>query len=291
MEQHFSTFLGKVKSSLIEEAVQVEEFCSYIVPLYPEIPETVMGSIPSIFEYLTRERLWDFWNYHHLGGIIGLFGGNKIKICELQKLEDVYKGKLSGFLATTKISDYLLRNREQEHKVGRPSNSRRRNSKAYRDTLSMKLVNVKMETDTLQYVEDLWKKLDYLGLPKTGVLLDRIHGGCILVIWLVSSEITETFCEKALGERTFYEENSISRVTLNDECIYAAPKIAEEVTDIVKEETADTVKSKVEAIGTVATTADTVKSKTEATGTVTTKDETADTVKSKVWKLMCLFVE
>ena len=237
MEENFSEFLCKVLNSLLRNEVGVERFRLFIITLYREISDDEMDSIESIFEHLTRSELWDFWNYHHLGAIIKQFGGRDTR--ELEKLEKEYQEKLSAFLAITKIRDYILTSQEQlVHQVGH-STSRRRSIKAYRLKLSVKL-DADISTHTLKYIEGLWKKLSYLHLPKIGVLLDRIHDGCISVVWLVTPDVSIKFLEKAREATQFYKDNDIIRIMLNGDCIYSAPTTEEETTFT----DSDTVKSK-----------------------------------------------
>ena len=76
---------------------------------------------------------------------------------------------------------------------------------------------------TLKYIENLWSRLSYLGLPKIGVILDSIIDGSIHIFWTILLPIIAlNFRKKATqpGAAEFFKKNRIVQVTLNDDCIY-----------------------------------------------------------------------
>lgn len=255
IEQHFRSFCLKVLHYLEESGVQVKEFLLYISSFSFEIPESELGSVDKIFTNLIQQlQLLDFrFNWRPVSLIIEKFHLDK-KYKELKSMEEEFLKKLSGYLATIAICDYI-----EKKRISKQS-PRRYHTTAFCDELQVKL-ETKVSKYTLSFVKKLWNKFEYtLGLPKIGVILEGIYEGCIAVVWLIFPHVPVTFLEKVklAAATNFYTENNISKVILNGEFIYLAHETIEDLSE---------VKSKLD-----------VPTSTDGG----TKDK--DPVKSKVWR-------
>ena len=99
----FSMLLTSVCTNLRQKGISSEDFRLFVVALLPLsdcVPKS--SDLSEIFEAITRNRLWDYWNYSPLQSIVEKFGGS-----EMMSMIQEYRKDLSGFLAATKIGDYI----------------------------------------------------------------------------------------------------------------------------------------------------------------------------------------
>ncbi len=237
VKRHFSIFIKKVKEGFksITMDMDMEEFKTDLMTRYPDNADDISGleDTDSIFKYFINSCLWDFWNCDDLCEVINTYGNEAMLSSEKE-----YQEKRKHYFATTTLANYLLENSDVLSRgTTRPTIStvRKRSSVDYRYTLSVKL-DVEISTHTLKYIEDLWKKSSYLGLPKIGVVLDNIYSGCVRVIWFIlQPKIALEFREKALQPEAteFYKENKIIQVLFNDECLYSTKDLTSSITSDV----------------------------------------------------------
>ena len=173
------------------------------------------SDINEIFESINRHRLWDYWNYYPLENIVLVFA---VDDPEITLLMETYRQDLESYKVTTKIIDYIAAvnakpSEEEEHE--QPA----RYNRSYYQTLSLKL-NTRVTNCSLKYIDDLWNKFANLyNLPSRVVLLDHIHRGCVLVVWLIPTHLAPQIHLAPLSD-AFYRKHKITRVEFDGIRIY-----------------------------------------------------------------------
>ncbi|XP_064383541.1 uncharacterized protein LOC135332133 isoform X2 [Halichondria panicea] len=244
VKRHFSIFLNKVKKGFKSITLDMKEFKTDLITRYPDNTNDISGleDTDSIFTYFINGCLWDFWNCDDLCEVINTYGNEAMLTSEKR-----YQEEREHYFATTTLTNYLFENSHvlsRDTKKPKITTAQKRSSVDYRYTLSVKL-DVEVSTHTLKYIEELWKKMSYLGLPKIGVILDKIVSGCVRVIWFILREkIASEFRKRALQPEAaeFYKENIIIQVLLNDECLYSTKDFISSITsDVFKLSTSESI--------------------------------------------------
>ena len=215
----------KIRKYLTENSVStdVEQFKHFLGMHYKEIPDLNLEDIEDVFQLFINNGYWDYLNFDFLSEAISTFTDATLK-----RAESEYQDRVSAYMATVKIAEFISQEKDKlnQHQANKqtPSTARKRSESQYRERLSMK-INVNVGSKTLKYVEDLWKKLSYLNLPKIGVVLDCIVDKCIWVMWII---FIPSICDKiqrkarASDAVEFFKKNEIVQVFLNTECLYIA---------------------------------------------------------------------
>ena len=170
---------------------------------------------------MSYHRLWDFWNYYPLEELVQAFAADDPDITSMM---ETYRQDLEIFKVTNKLIDYIDAARLTPFE--RPA----RYDQRYYQTLSLKL-KTRVTEHTLKYVDDIWKRIsDIYGLPPFVALLEQIHEGCLLVVWLIPSHLAPQIHSAAapIGAE-FYFKHNITKVELDGKCIYQAEKEHQDV--------------------------------------------------------------
>ena len=151
--------------------------------------------------------MWDYWNYEAIANIVQEFSSDDP---ELTSLLETYRQDLQSYKVTEKLTDHIdafsLTPEEEEEQATRYDQQ-------YYKTFSMKLQ--KRFTDhSLNYIDDLWNEFATLySLPPYLALLDRIHKGCVSIVWLVPSHLASQLLDATpLSAGEFYQKHDITRV-------------------------------------------------------------------------------
>ena len=216
----------KIRKYLTENSASadVQQFKDFLGFYYKEIPNLNLEDIEGVFQLFINNGYWDYLNFDFLSEAVSTFTDAALKRAERE-----YQDRVSAYMATVKIAEFISQEKDKlrQHQANKQitlSTARKRSESQYRETLSMKL-NVNIGSKTLKYIEELWKKLSFLNLPKIGVVLDCIVDKCIWVMWII---FIPSICNKIqLKARTsdaakFFKENGIVQVFLNTECLYIA---------------------------------------------------------------------
>ena len=180
------------------------------------IPQS--ADIYEIFEALIYNKLWDFWNYYLLEGIVGAFAADD---AELASWIEAYLQDLKSYKVTTKLIDAADSVPIAKEQLTKPS----RNGEQYYQTLSVKL-GVEFTDQTMDYIDNFWKKFAELhNLPPRAAILDSIHEGCVLIVWCIPSYIAPKILETAPPSDEFYRSHGITRVEYGGEAIYHKGKV------------------------------------------------------------------
>ena len=174
IKHHFSQFVSKIRKHLTDNSVDAESFTQFLKVYYTELPDLNLEDVDGVFHYFISNGYWDHNSHHFLSEAVETFTDPTFKE-EAKK----YQGYISGYLATEKISSFISQEKNklacfQANRNRKRSTDLKRSGKEYRIQLAIKLGVENIGAKTLQYIEDLWGKLSYLGLPKIGVVLDCI---------------------------------------------------------------------------------------------------------------------
>ena len=187
-------------------------------------------SIDKIFRVLTANRCWDFLDVSSLEELVKMFSEDQEK--ENMTLIKTYKERLAGYKATTKIKDYIKANKEKDSgDITDPDDTSIGTNKGkydekYRTKLSVKLfgdkkANVKIEVESLLYVESLWESLcDEFTMPSLPHLLDKIIAGSIIIQWLIHHDLVRSILEGISNATEFFERQFIATLHLAEVCVY-----------------------------------------------------------------------
>ena len=227
---HFAELTVKVIERLKTMNIDVDNFRVYLTSRFG--CGDFISSISSVSEMInavTTKRLWDYYNYHALEGVIKHCGKND---SEMIGWMEEYKIRLTAFKATTKI--YIAdRNRKDNSLMDNSlmDNPDKDNQKSYDQRfyseLSVKLRDSKsgsirkVNENCLSYIDELWTSLsDHFLLPPLPVLLEKICNGCIE--WIVPVIIALTINLKATsqGSMEFYREKNIVHMMVDDKIIF-----------------------------------------------------------------------
>ena len=225
IKHHFSQFVSKIRKHLTENSVDAASFRDFLKVCYKELPDLNLEDVDGVFEYFISNGYWDHNSHHFLSEAIETLSDPTFK-----EEEKKYQDHISGYFATEKISSFIFQEKDklarfQANRNRKWSTARKRSGREYRDQLAVKWEVMNVETKTLKYVEDLWGKLSYLGLPKIGVVLDCIVYGSVWIVWIIIiPSISEEVRQIARQTKTvkFFEDNKIVQVFLNNECLYIA---------------------------------------------------------------------
>ena len=225
IKRHFSQFVNRIRKHLIDNSVDAEAFREFLKVYYKELPDLNLEDIDGVFQYFISNGYWDHISHHFLSEAVETFTDPTFK-----EEEKKYQDYISGYLATEKISSFISQEKDklarfQANRNRKRSTARKRSGREYRDLLAIKWDVMNVEAKTLQYVEDLWGKLSYLGLPKFGVVLDCIVYGSVWIIWIIIiPSISEKIKQSSQKTKTvkFFEDNKIVQIFLNNECLYIA---------------------------------------------------------------------
>ena len=169
----------------------------------------VLGTAQSIgeaFEALMYQNLMSFKNYHLLRLIVSIYAS------EISAKLNEYEDELGGYVLVTKIQDYLDAELEQTEQA-------KPDPKLF-DELSVK-VKVNVTEKTMEYVSELWTSLGRrIGLPLSALPLHRVAKGCIKIVWLLPSHLTQFATLQVQENTNYFREENVLRVTIAGRCIY-----------------------------------------------------------------------
>ena len=183
------------------------------------------GDIHEIFEALSRNKLWDSWNYLPIKKVVEEFAADDK---ELASLIEAYKQDLKSYKATTKLIDHIAaaesdstvdESEEEEH--DKPA----RYDKRFYRTLSLKL-KTKFTDQTMEYIDKLWKEIaDLYVLPRYVILLDSVRKGCVSIVWRIPCHIAPKILNAPPPSEEVYRKYEIMRVEYGGEGIYQEGKV------------------------------------------------------------------
>jgi len=231
------------RKKLAEKGIRIQDFRLYLKNLFPPgdfIPES--SSIDEIFEAVSHNKLWNYWNYSPLQNVVEKFVGDDQ---EMKLWIETYKKDLVSYKATTRLVDYIADVHsdpsgddslsDEDQPAGQELQSARQGQKPakydrkYYRKLSITL-EAKFTKHTLKYLDDLWKEFaDLYNLPPLATLLDCVYKKSITIVWLIPSHLASHIFKAASCSADFYHKHHITRVEFDEVCIYLEAKVYIEV--------------------------------------------------------------
>lgn len=203
---------------LKEKPIKVEDFQFFLASLFPSecIPKS--SSVHELFEAITRQKLWDYWNYYQLEQIVQEFVADDREMISWMK---TYQQDLKSFKATTKLIDHIPAARaDSEYMSLSAERQPARYDQRYYLSLSIKL-KIEFTDHTLLYIDDLWNEFaDLYGLPPRVALFDHVRRGCVSIVWCIPSHLTSEICSAKPLSADFCCKHKIMRVEFGEKCIY-----------------------------------------------------------------------
>ena len=216
IEGLFSRLLTNVRTRLKEKQIYTEDLRFLINSFFLIEYIKKSSNVDESFDAITRNKLWDFWNYEALSNIVKKFAADDAEIASLM---ETYQQDLESYKATTKIIDHIAAVQEQpseKEQLQRPA----RYDHQYYLTLTMKL-NMRFNEHSLKYIDELWTEFANLyGLPSHVALLEHIHRGCVSIMWLIPSSLASEILDETPLSDDFYRMHEILRVEFDGKCIY-----------------------------------------------------------------------
>ena len=211
--------LTKIREKLREKPVSPDGLRFLINTFYEKEYISASSNIDEIFNEGTRYKLWDYWNYEAIVIVVRVFAADDLK---LKLLMETYRKDLESFKVASKLIDYIAAlSLTQEE--GEDVKIAARHDRRYYKKLEMKL-NMRITNHSLKYIDELWNEFANLySLPEHGVLLDRIHKGCVSIVWLIPSRLVSHILDAAPLSYVFYHKHNITRMELDGRCIYPEP--------------------------------------------------------------------
>ena len=219
----YATLLTNVYNRLQQKQTNVREFRLFVIARFPPgdcIPQS--GDLGELFEAITRNGLWDFWNYQPLEDIVHQFGADDK---QMEDWVNKYKADLAGFKACTKIVHYMAvvesDSSFDESDQDQPTQPKQaKYDRKYYHKLSVRL-KVKVTDQSLSYIDDIWRSVsEYHLIPPLSSLLDHICKGSITVVWLIPTGLVPRLLKQIHEAGDFFHQHRITSVTLHDRCVY-----------------------------------------------------------------------
>lgn len=209
--------LTNVCGRLQQNGIDIGEFSLFVVALFPPgdcIPQT--NDLHRMFRAITQNGLWDFWNYSPLEEIVQRFGKDDP---QLLLWINEYKCDLVGFKACTKMITYLSDVKSSDTEQPAPVNAAKYDHKYYHE-LSVKL-KLNVANRSLSFIDDLWRSVsECFLLPPLSALFDRVHKGCITVVWLIPTSLVPRLLRQIYKARVFLKQRHIASLALDNLCVY-----------------------------------------------------------------------
>ena len=217
----FSSLSSKIRSALESEGISVDDVHQHLVGLFlcHDLPRT---DLVEIFEVVAVKQLWSYQHYDPLELLVEEFVPRKID------LVDKYATNLTGFYAMTKLIDYI-RSQSVNPTVAELSEDPNKlplstfSMKHYRKLKAKLKLDEKIGELSLKYVQDMWKKFARkFDLPFLTAVINRLLEGSLEIVWLILPYIAEMIAASAHISISFFRENQIIYVAIDDHPIYDA---------------------------------------------------------------------
>ena len=202
----------------LENGVDIKKFRLFVKSQFhpgdciPPLPT----SLTEIFEAITQNGLWDYFNYSPLVNIVKRYGAGDT---EMKDWIQNYRKDVKSYLSLVKVKDFF---EPELDNCMVPSPA----EKAKYDREYCCPMEWKIDLDDnccLQYLADVWEAFSghYLmpDSPPTA-LLDRIRTGCVCIKWLVPSYLIPQLVKTVMIDTTFFQKHRILKVTVGEQCIY-----------------------------------------------------------------------
>ena len=227
IKECFSAFVTNVYNILSKKDIDMTAFHVFISIQFPCPGDFVCSTatIPEVFAALNKNGLLDFFYFSPIEKICDMFGQ---KDENLKRLISDYRSNLSGYKATTKISEYIRAcDCRSVEDIANPAHLLpRRYDIRYCFELAIKLKKQVTEK-TLEYVDEFWNSMiDHCLLPPLPVLLEHIREGCMEITWLIfadaASHVEAKLKDVDAEVAEFLRESQVIQIKLENRVLYAS---------------------------------------------------------------------
>jgi hypothetical protein len=181
------------------------------------IPEA--SDLTKLFNIVTEAKLWRYDHYVPLQQLAQQFLHDDEQV---RKDTSDYRDRLSGFLTTTKIIDFIKLSELDESEDGTEQPFLPEKYKKYYRKLKVKLKLDKKITElTLSYVNTLWESLaEEFDLPSLTAVIDKIIDGSLVISWLILPHIADKIQASSCKALRFYQRHGIVEVCIDGGSLY-----------------------------------------------------------------------
>ena len=228
INEKFADLLTNVCNKMFKNGVDIKTFRLFVVALFP--PGDCIPPLPTnlteVFDAITHHGLWDSLHYSPLVRLVRKFGTSDP---EMEAWIQNYKKDLRSYALLTTVEDCI--ESELVASAESPPAKRAKYDPRY-------CCPVEWKTDfvvhTLHYLTDVWEMFSDHYLfpdPPPTALLDRVHRGCISVVWLVPSYLIPLLLKIVQVDTIFFRNHRILKVTVGGEVVYEE-EVAGETTEV-----------------------------------------------------------
>ena len=220
LESGYNELKFKIRQLLQERNIGFKDFVEKASCHFPADIGHGVGNVEDYFEKAQDFGGLSMLHYSLLEETLKLIFG--IGDEHLLHLLNEYEVKLTNFLTTTKITEFL-KSKDKEKVLFR---SRRKKSFDIHEKFCYQRldtsIKITIEEKSLQYVLDLWKSLQkWFCLTPATVVLEDIKTDCIEIAWLVPEEVVaEILSQSVLNAKDYFCAEKIRIMRINGECIY-----------------------------------------------------------------------
>ena len=213
IEHQFAELQLNIRLAMEAHGVKVVDVHQFLLSFFQgvctDIPEA--SELTILFNFVTKSQLWRYDHYQPLKVVADVFlpADHPARKHIVQ-----YQSQFSGFLTTTKITDFI--NLSNSKRYIQPLNIEY-NKLAISLKLSRK---VKLSDLSMSYVDELWRALiEEFNLPPLTTIINRIESWdtkWLVIEWLVTKQVSavvQKYYSKALR---FYQQRNIVYVKVNN---------------------------------------------------------------------------
>ena len=216
----FASLQLQIRLAMEARSVKVGDAHQYLVTSFqgdcriPEAPD-----LTKLFNFVTEANLWRYDHYVPLQQLAQQFLHDDEQI---RKDTSEYRNRLSGFLTTTRIIDFVKLSELDESEDGTEKPFLPEKYKKYYRILKVKLKLDKKITElTLSHVNTLWQSLaEEFDLPSLTAVIDKIIDGSLVISWLILPHIADKIRASSSRALRFYQRLGIVEVLIDDIQLY-----------------------------------------------------------------------
>ena len=244
MRGHFSTLLDKVQFALQANQVSVDRVRHFLIRYFRSSAwAQKISNLGELFDAVSVAKLWNYDHYGPLEEVIKQLLPNDSTV---EKLIPEYRSQLNSYYTATKITDFIKQSNIEAAAYQDPDEPLAVHDYSFEDyrRLKVKLNLPESRKVSLSHVDQLWRSLaKEFDLPCLTAVIHSIMMGSLEVTWLILPHIAEEIVAKAkaLNSNTFYHNNQIVELKIDDVIIYSyntgkvrrsQKKLLEEGTDV-----------------------------------------------------------
>ena len=216
----FASLQLQIRLAMEARNVKVSDAHQYLVTSFqgdcriPEAPD-----LTKLFNFVTEANLWRYDHYMPLQQLAQQFLHDDEQV---KKDTSEYRDRLSGFLTTTRIIDFVKLSEldESEDDTAKPFLPEK--YKKYYRKIKIKLKLDKKITElTLSHVNTLWQSLaEEFDLPSLTAVIDKIIDGSLVISWLILPHMADKIRASSCKALRFYQQHGIVEVRIDDDLLY-----------------------------------------------------------------------